>query len=87
MLRALAARLKQGCRTLSYPDGKAVLPDRFRGRPEVDFSKCGPDCFARLAACPTAGVSLEGGKPRLDLGRCLFCPDCPGACPASTTST
>jgi Ni,Fe-hydrogenase III small subunit/formate hydrogenlyase subunit 6/NADH:ubiquinone oxidoreductase subunit I len=73
MLRALAARLKQGRRTISYPKGEAVLPDRFRGRPEVDFSRCGPEC---LAGCP-ALLRREDGKPFLDLGRCLFCPDCP----------
>ena len=66
---------------MPYPNGEPVLPDRFRGRPKVDFSKCPADCLRRLAACPTGGVSVEGGEPRLDLGRCLFCADCPAACP------
>ena len=80
MLRALAERLKRGRRTTSYPKSEAVLPDRFRGRPAVDFSRCGPECLARLAACPGSALNLEGGNPRLDLGRCLFCPDCPASC-------
>ncbi|MCX5787727.1 MAG: NADH-quinone oxidoreductase subunit NuoB [Elusimicrobia bacterium] len=80
MLKALTARLKQGFRTMSYPDGEPALPDRFRGRPEVDFSHCSADCAKGHPACPAGALSAADGMPRLDLGRCLFCPDCPAAC-------
>jgi Ni,Fe-hydrogenase III small subunit/ferredoxin len=81
MLKAIAARLRQGYRTLSYPRGEPVLPDRFRGRPEVDFAKCPADCAACAAVCPTGALARQTGKPTLDLGRCLFCADCAAACP------
>ena len=81
MLREFAARTRQGYRTMSYPDGKPVLPDRFRGKPEIDFSACDADCLACAAACPTAALTCEGGKPALDMGRCLFCADCAATCP------
>jgi Ni,Fe-hydrogenase III small subunit/Pyruvate/2-oxoacid:ferredoxin oxidoreductase delta subunit len=81
MLREFAARIRQGYRTMSYPVGAPVLPDRFRGKPEIDFSACDADCLACAAACPTAAVTCEAGTPALDMGRCLFCADCAAACP------
>ena len=81
MLRALASRFKQKHRTLPYPKGAPSLPDRFRGRPETDFSRCDAGCAARLKDCPTGAVVETDGHRRLDLGRCLFCADCAAACP------
>jgi Ni,Fe-hydrogenase III small subunit/Pyruvate/2-oxoacid:ferredoxin oxidoreductase delta subunit len=66
---------------MSYPEGAPVLPDRFRGKPEIDFAVCEPDCRACRAACPTGAVVCDGGSPTLDMGRCLFCADCAAACP------
>ena len=80
MLRELTARLRQGYRTMPYPEGEPVLPDRFRGKPEVDFSACPADCRACADACPTAAITCDG-RPALDLGRCLFCAGCAAACP------
>jgi Ni,Fe-hydrogenase III small subunit/NAD-dependent dihydropyrimidine dehydrogenase PreA subunit len=82
VLKALLARARQGRATLGYPDAAPLLPDRFRGRPDLDATRC-PDGCARCAeACPTdAIVRVEGGLG-LDLGRCLFCPECEQACPA-----
>ena len=80
MLKELTARLSQGHRTMAYPRGEPVLPDRFRGRPEIDFAKCPADCRNCLDSCPVGAISLAGGKPALDLGRCLFCGDCAVAC-------
>jgi Ni,Fe-hydrogenase III small subunit/NAD-dependent dihydropyrimidine dehydrogenase PreA subunit len=81
MIDVIRARLRQGYRTMDYPDGPPPpLPERFRGLPSIDVSKC-PDGCARCAeACPTRALELEGG-PRVDLGRCLFCTDCASACP------
>jgi Ni,Fe-hydrogenase III small subunit/ferredoxin len=81
MIDVLRARLQQGHRTTVWPDGPAPpLPERFRGRPAIDVSRC-PDGCARCAeACPTAAIDLRDG-PRIDLGRCLFCTDCANACP------
>ncbi len=80
MLKILLARLSQGHRTAKFPDVEPTLPDRFRGRPLVDPSRCADGCDACAEACPTGAISLDGGLS-LDLGRCLFCSDCVDACP------
>jgi Ni,Fe-hydrogenase III small subunit/formate hydrogenlyase subunit 6/NADH:ubiquinone oxidoreductase subunit I len=81
MLRILRARFQQGHRTVAYPSGAPVLPDRFRGRPIVDATKCPSGCRVCAECCPTQAIEVEEGKVRLDLGRCLFCPECEQACP------
>ncbi len=81
MLRELIARLRQGHRTIPYPQPAPALPDRFRGRPELDPAACRQDCHACAAACPTGAIRLDGDRPTLDMGRCLFCADCASACP------
>ncbi len=82
MLKVLTARLRQGHRTIGYPDAEPILPDRFRGRPAVDPSKCGDGCEGCARACPTQAIRREGPGLVLDLGQCLFCADCAEACPA-----
>ncbi len=82
MLRELLERLRQGPRTMAWPDGPPPpLPERFRGLPMIDPAKCSPDCRACGEACPTGAIDFVGAAPRLDLGRCLFCTDCVEACP------
>lgn len=83
MFDVILARLRQGHRTMEYPGGPPPqLPDRYRGRPVFDTEKCPPGCAACADACPTQAIRLNaGGKPEVDLGRCLFCADCLQACP------
>jgi Ni,Fe-hydrogenase III small subunit/NAD-dependent dihydropyrimidine dehydrogenase PreA subunit len=82
VIKILMARLRQGQRTIRYPDGDPPpLPERFRGRPDIDSSRCQDGCRACAEACPTGAIAFEP-KARLDLGRCLFCTDCADACPA-----
>jgi Ni,Fe-hydrogenase III small subunit/ferredoxin len=81
MLQVSLARLQQGHRTIAYPAQEPVLPDRFRGLPVIDSSRCPDDCRRCADACPTGAIAVEGGEIRLDLGRCLFCTDCMEACP------
>jgi Ni,Fe-hydrogenase III small subunit len=33
-----------------------------------------------MDVCPTGAISVNGA-PAIDLGKCLFCPECPQACP------
>jgi len=88
MLKALRARLKQGHRTILFPDGPPpTLPARFRGLPTIDASKCPEGCRDCAEACPTNAISTttdgaaSGRGVSLDLGKCLFCPECERACP------
>ena len=81
MIRTLIARIQQKHRTVGYPDAEPILPDWFRGLPEIDRSKCAADCGTCRKTCPTGAITEEQGKIRLDLGRCLFCGDCALACP------
>src|SRR5262249_7433169 len=74
------ARLNQGHRTIPYPAQAPTLPDRFRGLPVIDSSKCPDACRACADACPTDAIDVNGGL-HLDLGRCLFCTECVEACP------
>jgi Ni,Fe-hydrogenase III small subunit/NAD-dependent dihydropyrimidine dehydrogenase PreA subunit len=66
---------------MAYPAEAPVLPDRFRGLPEVDASRCANGCRACADACPTNAIAIDERGLRLDLGRCLFCTDCMEACP------
>ena len=81
MLKAFVARLHQGRRTISYPEGEPTLPDRFRGRPRIDPAKCRTGCSLCADACPTGAIAIDRRGPTVDLGRCLFCPECGNACP------
>jgi Ni,Fe-hydrogenase III small subunit/Pyruvate/2-oxoacid:ferredoxin oxidoreductase delta subunit len=81
VLRILHQRLRQGHRTFPYPAEAPELPERFRGLPAIDAALCPDGCRDCQEACPTAAVTVEGGTPRLDLGRCLFCGECATACP------
>lgn len=81
MLKALRARVQQGHRTITFPANAPVLPERFRGLPVLDPSKCAARCQACAEACPTEAITADERGLRLDLGRCLFCTECVDACP------
>ncbi len=81
MLRALQARLKQGFRTIGFPDKPPALPERYAGRPQWDATQCRKDCQACIQVCPTSALSRKSDVLSIDMGRCLFCTDCADACP------
>ena len=87
MISILRARLALGKQTVAYPGGPARFPERFRGRPTLDASRCEAGCAACAEACPTGAVR-DAGLPSmsLDMGRCLFCADCSEACPTGAVS-
>ncbi len=81
MFKTVLARYHQGHRTIKYPAAPPPpLPERFRGWPAIDASKCPQGCAACAEACPTQAIEISD-QPRIDLGRCLFCTDCANACP------
>ncbi len=82
MLKAVLERLRQGHRTIRYPDGVPAISPRFRGLPVVDRARCEDGCRSCAERCPTGAVAVGDGGPRVDLGRCLFCPECERACAA-----
>lgn len=81
MLKLLLARFQQGHKTSKYPDVAPALPDRLRGAPAIDASKCPDGCRACVEACPTDAIRPKDGGLALDMGRCLFCTECVDACP------
>jgi Ni,Fe-hydrogenase III small subunit/ferredoxin len=81
MFSVFAERLRQKHRTISYPLSLPVLPDRLRGLPQIDASKCPSGCQACAEACPTDAIRLDAKGPVIDLGKCLFCTECTLACP------
>ena len=84
MFRELRARIRSGHATVAWPGASPpALPERFRGRPEIDAGACPDDCTACAEACPTGAVEFGAEGPRLDLGRCVFCASCLEACPQS----
>jgi len=82
MFDVVLERLRQGHRTSAFPRELPVLPDRLRGRPVLDETKCPPDCQLCADVCPTDAIGRnDSGHLQIDLGKCLFCTECVQACP------
>lgn len=74
MIRILITRFKQGYRTHAYPKKTLVLPESYRGCPEVAKS-ASKDAFKLCAqSCPQGAI--DAAHQTIDLGQCVFC----GAC-------
>jgi len=80
MYNILLERIRQRHRTTKYPAEPAVLPELFRGYPRLNQALCLEGCQACTDVCPIDAISTDNGL-EVDLGRCLFCPECSRACP------
>ena len=85
MLKILRERWRQGYRTSEFPKVEPVLPERFRGLPVLRAEQCPADCRECESACPFGALRRVAWRVAVDLGRCLFCADCP-ACPHGALS-
>ena len=81
MFKAIRARIQQGHRTIGYPKEPPVMPELFRGYPRLSPEFCPPDCNRCAELCPVEAISRMDGELSLEMGRCLFCPECAEACP------
>ena len=86
MLNIINERVKQGYRTMAFPAGETPkLPERYRGLPVIDSSKCLEGCAKCAELCPTDAIKFDR-ELKIDLGRCLFCTDCTDGCPEGAIS-
>ena len=80
MWRIIKTRIKQGYRTLKYPNEEPVFPERFRGKPIL---KSGSTSLEQNTVHkefdPTSALSMEKDL-EVDLGKLLFNEDIKKAC-------
>ena len=77
MISIIRERLRQRHRTGKFPKVAPQLPARFRGMPQLTPNLAPETREAAVAGCPFAALCENEGKLQFDLGRCLFCADCP----------
>lgn len=82
MFDYLRARLRQGTPTARIRDELAVFPERYRGRPALDLSRCPDGCRACGGQLPSELIRLDStDRVAIDVGACLFSPEEAGTCP------
>ncbi len=84
LLKEVMICLRAGKVTLPYPLKPMKAPQRFRGRPNIDGSKC-IGCGACAEVCPPRLIKVtDQGTTRcvsMDYSRCTYCARCQEICP------
>lgn len=90
VLKALLTVFNQAFKprvTLLYPETKPEIPEKFRGKIELDYEKC-TGCGLCAKLCPALSVltvkdTNKDGKKlvNIDISRCIFCGNCAENCP------
>lgn len=76
MLDFLRTRWGQGTRTSPFPESETEFPERFRGRPVLDPSRCNDGCRECADRMASAALRIgSDGRASLDVGACLFSPE------------
>lgn len=81
MFDILKTRIAQGYRTSKYPKEPPSLPDRFKGVPKFNSTRCISDCRKCISSCPVLAIDKISNELSIDLGKCIFCGECEKKCP------
>lgn len=76
MISEIIARFRQGYQTTPYPKTQIVMPEKFRGYPIVNDNIPQEECKLLVNDCPFGALSFYKHLS-LDMGKCLFCSECP----------
>lgn len=79
MIDLILERIKQKKRTIKYPGKKIILPQHYRGKPEINNALC-TKCGSCIEYCPVNAISLSKGEIVIDIGKCIFCLECTSIC-------
>src|SRR5512139_4093590 len=87
LLKEVMICLRAGRVTLPYPLKPMKAPERFRGRPSIDGSRC-IGCGACAEVCPPRLITItdKGAIRRvsMDYSRCTYCARCQEICPVES---
>ncbi len=80
--------------TIKYPQERKAPPPSFRGRIEIDYSKC-IGCGLCARDCPASAITmvsppgvrdLRARRPLFRIYECIFCGQCALVCPRKAIS-
>ncbi|HNW15809.1 MAG TPA: NADH:ubiquinone oxidoreductase [bacterium] len=79
MINSIKMRILQGD-PIVHDVRKNPMSPVYRGFPIISDAKCADNCTACFDICPVKAISLD--PVSIDLGKCVYCPECEKICPA-----